>query len=79
MTLKTPAAVVIREEREFGVNASALLELLLQTSLDARVEACLFRDEDEFHAPHLEASTGNLHATFLLNVFDEVRRQLPIQ
>jgi predicted nucleic acid-binding protein len=35
------------------VDASALLELLLQTSLGARVEARLFRDEDELHAPHL--------------------------
>jgi len=35
------------------VDASALLEFLLQTSLGARVEARLFRDEDEFHAPHL--------------------------
>jgi predicted nucleic acid-binding protein len=34
------------------VDASALLELLLQTTLGARVEARLFRDEDEFHAPH---------------------------
>jgi predicted nucleic acid-binding protein len=35
------------------VDASALLEFLLQTSLGARVEARLFRDEDELHAPHL--------------------------
>jgi predicted nucleic acid-binding protein len=35
------------------VDASALLELLLQTSRGARVEARLFRDEDELHAPHL--------------------------
>jgi len=35
------------------VDASALLEFLLQTSLGLRVEARLFRDEDEFHAPHL--------------------------
>lgn len=35
------------------VDASALLELLLQTPLGARVEARLFRDEDELHAPHL--------------------------
>ena len=35
------------------VDASALLEFLLQTSLGARVEARLFRHEDEFHAPHL--------------------------
>ncbi len=35
------------------VDASALLEFLLQTSLGARVEARLFRDEDELHTPHL--------------------------
>ena len=35
------------------VDASALLEFLLQTPLGARVEARLFRDEDELHAPHL--------------------------
>ena len=35
------------------VDASALLELLLQTSLGTRVEARLFRDDDELHAPHL--------------------------
>ena len=35
------------------VDASALLEFLLQTSLGARVEARLFRQEDELHAPHL--------------------------
>ena len=35
------------------VDASALLELLLQTSLGARVEARLFGGEDELHAPHL--------------------------
>ena len=35
------------------VDASALLEFLLQTSLGARVEARLFSDEDELHAPHL--------------------------
>jgi predicted nucleic acid-binding protein len=29
------------------------LELLLQTELGARVEARLFRDEAELHAPHL--------------------------
>ena len=34
------------------VDASALLEFLLQTPLGARVEARLFRDE-EFHSPHL--------------------------
>jgi predicted nucleic acid-binding protein len=35
------------------VDASALLEFLLQTPLGARVEARLFRDDDELHAPHL--------------------------
>jgi predicted nucleic acid-binding protein len=35
------------------VDASALLEFLLQTPLGERVEARLFRDEDELHAPHL--------------------------
>jgi hypothetical protein len=31
------------------VDASALLEFLLQTPLGTRVEARLFRDGDEFH------------------------------
>jgi predicted nucleic acid-binding protein len=35
------------------VDASALLEFLLQTPLGARVEARLFRGQDEFHSPHL--------------------------
>ena len=35
------------------VDASALLEFLLQTALGTRVEARLLRDEGEFHAPHL--------------------------
>src|SRR5262245_30882285 len=35
------------------LDASALLEFLLQTSLGLRVEARLLRDADEFHAPHL--------------------------
>ena len=35
------------------VDASALLEFLLQTPLGARVESRLFRDRDEFHSPHL--------------------------
>jgi predicted nucleic acid-binding protein len=35
------------------VDASALLEFLLQTELGARVEARLFRDGDELHASHL--------------------------
>jgi predicted nucleic acid-binding protein len=35
------------------LDASALLEFLLQTPLGARVEARLFRGEDEFHSPHL--------------------------
>lgn len=35
------------------IDASALLEFLLQTPLGARVEDRLFRDDDEFHVPHL--------------------------
>jgi predicted nucleic acid-binding protein len=35
------------------VDASATLEFLLQTPLGVRVEARLFRDGDELHAPHL--------------------------
>lgn len=35
------------------VDASALLEFLLQTPLGTRGEARLFRDRDEFHVPHL--------------------------
>ena len=35
------------------IDASALLEFLLQTPLGTRVEARLLRDEDEFHSPHL--------------------------
>ena len=35
------------------VDASALLEFLLQTALGTRVEARLFRDRDELHSPHL--------------------------
>ena len=35
------------------VDASALLEFLLQTPLGRRVETRLFRDEDDLHAPHL--------------------------
>jgi len=35
------------------VDASALLELLLQTPLGTRIEARLFRQDDELHAPHL--------------------------
>jgi predicted nucleic acid-binding protein len=35
------------------LDASALLEFLLQTALGARVEARLFGGDDEFHAPHL--------------------------
>ena len=35
------------------VDASALLEFLLQTPLGTRIEARLFREEEELHAPHL--------------------------
>ena len=35
------------------VDASALLEFLLQTRLGIRVEARLFRRREEFHSPHL--------------------------
>jgi predicted nucleic acid-binding protein len=35
------------------VDASAITEFLLQTPLGVRVEARLFRNGDEFHAPHL--------------------------
>ncbi len=35
------------------VDASAVVEFLLQTPLGARIEARLFRDDDELHAPHL--------------------------
>ena len=35
------------------LDASALLEFLLQTPRGARVEARLFRDKDEWHSPHL--------------------------
>jgi predicted nucleic acid-binding protein len=35
------------------IDASALLEFLLQTPLGVRVEARLFRRDDEFHVPHL--------------------------
>jgi predicted nucleic acid-binding protein len=35
------------------VDASAMLELLLQTPLGTRVEARLFRGAEEFHSPHL--------------------------
>ena len=35
------------------VDASAMMEFLLQTPLGARVEARLFRDGEEFHSPHL--------------------------
>jgi predicted nucleic acid-binding protein len=35
------------------VDASAITEFLLQTPLGTRVEARLFRDGDDLHAPHL--------------------------
>ena len=35
------------------VDASAVIEFLLQTALGLRVETRLFRDADELHAPHL--------------------------
>jgi len=35
------------------LDASALLEFLLQTPLGSRVEARLFRDDDELHSPHV--------------------------
>jgi predicted nucleic acid-binding protein len=35
------------------LDASALLEFLLQTPLGTRVEARLVRDQDELHSPHL--------------------------
>jgi predicted nucleic acid-binding protein len=35
------------------VDASAITELLLQTTLGTRVEQRLCREDDEFHAPHL--------------------------
>ena len=35
------------------LDASALLEFLLQTPRGTRVETRLLRDEDEFHSPHL--------------------------
>lgn len=35
------------------LDASAVLEFLLQTPLGIRVDTRMFRGEDEFHAPHL--------------------------
>ena len=35
------------------IDASAMLEFLLQTPLGIRVEARLFKGDDELHAPHL--------------------------
>ena len=35
------------------VDASAVTELLLQTTLGTRVEQRLYREDEEFHAPHL--------------------------
>jgi plasmid stability protein len=56
VTLKTPAAVVIREERGSRRDRGrrvGTLGVSPQTPRGARVEARLFRDEDELHAPHL--------------------------
>src|ERR1700683_3900838 len=39
--------------RVIVLDASALLEFLLQTPRGTRVETRLLRDEDEFHSPHL--------------------------
>lgn len=35
------------------VDASALFEFLLQTSIGVRVEERIFRDADQLHAPHV--------------------------
>jgi len=35
------------------VDASAIIELLLQTELGSRVEDRLYRDDEDLHAPHL--------------------------
>jgi predicted nucleic acid-binding protein len=35
------------------VDASAIIELLLQTALGTRVEQRLYREDDDLHAPHL--------------------------
>ena len=35
------------------VDASAVVELLLQTTLGSRVEQRLYREDDHWHAPHL--------------------------
>ena len=35
------------------IDASGLVEFLLQTPLGTRVEARLFRDQEELHSPHL--------------------------
>jgi predicted nucleic acid-binding protein len=35
------------------VDASAIIELLLQTDLGVRVERRIYRDDDALHAPHL--------------------------
>ena len=53
LCLECLAAQARPPEQVIVVDASALLELLLQTPLGTRVEARLFRDQDEFHSPHL--------------------------
>jgi hypothetical protein len=55
VTLKTAAAVVVREERESACSSSTLRRYWSSPAneLGAQVEARLFRDDDELHAPHL--------------------------